>query len=33
VKTHLHHVFEKTGTTRQAQLVKLVAGYANALVG
>ena len=27
VKTHLHHVFEKTGTGRQAELVKLVAGY------
>lgn len=32
VKTHLHHVFEKTGTTSQADLVKLVAGYANALL-
>ena len=30
VKTHLHHVFEKTGTTRQAELVKLVAGYCRA---
>jgi DNA-binding CsgD family transcriptional regulator len=27
VKTHLHHVFEKTGTGRQADLIKLVAGY------
>jgi DNA-binding CsgD family transcriptional regulator len=27
VKTHLQHVFEKTGTSRQADLVKLVAGY------
>jgi DNA-binding CsgD family transcriptional regulator len=27
VKTHLHHVFEKTSTGRQADLVKLVAGY------
>jgi len=27
VKTHLHRVFEKTGTGRQADLVKLVAGY------
>jgi DNA-binding CsgD family transcriptional regulator len=27
VKTHLQHVFEKTGTGRQADLVKLVAGY------
>jgi FixJ family two-component response regulator len=32
VKTHLHHVFGKTGTTRQAELVKLIAGYSNALV-
>jgi DNA-binding CsgD family transcriptional regulator len=27
VKTHLHRVFEKTSTGRQADLVKLVAGY------
>lgn len=27
VKTHLHRVFEKTETSRQAELVKLVAGY------
>jgi DNA-binding NarL/FixJ family response regulator len=27
VKTHLHHVFQKTGTSRQAELVKLVAGH------
>jgi len=26
VKTHLHNVFRKTGTKRQADLVKLVAG-------
>jgi DNA-binding CsgD family transcriptional regulator len=26
-RTHLHHVFEKTGTGRQADLVKLIAGY------
>jgi DNA-binding CsgD family transcriptional regulator len=32
VKTHLHRVFAKTGTTRQADLVKLVAGYASPLV-
>jgi DNA-binding CsgD family transcriptional regulator len=31
VKTHLHHVFEKTGTSRQAELVKLVAGFMNPL--
>jgi DNA-binding CsgD family transcriptional regulator len=30
VKTHLQHVFEKTGTGRQADLVKLVAGYCQA---
>src|SRR5262249_4700100 len=33
VKTHLHHLFEKTGTSRQADLVKLVASYATPLVG
>jgi FixJ family two-component response regulator len=33
VKTHLHHLFEKTGASRQAELVKLVAGYANVLLG
>ena len=27
VKTHLRHIFEKTGTSRQADLVKLVAGF------
>jgi DNA-binding CsgD family transcriptional regulator len=27
VKTHLQHVFVKTGTKRQADLVKMVAGY------
>ena len=27
VKTHLHRIFEKTGTRRQADLVKLVASY------
>jgi DNA-binding CsgD family transcriptional regulator/PAS domain-containing protein len=32
VKTHLHRLFSKTGTTRQADLVKLVAGFANPLV-
>lgn len=32
-RTHLHHLFEKTGTSRQAELVKLVAGYANPLIG
>jgi DNA-binding CsgD family transcriptional regulator len=33
VKTHLHHLFGKTGTGRQVELVRLVAGYANALLG
>jgi DNA-binding CsgD family transcriptional regulator/PAS domain-containing protein len=31
VKTHLHRVFDKTGTSRQADLVKLLAGYASPL--
>jgi DNA-binding CsgD family transcriptional regulator len=31
VKTHLQHVFEKTGTNRQADLVKLVAGFVSPL--
>jgi DNA-binding CsgD family transcriptional regulator len=29
VKTHLQRVFEKTGTNRQAHLIKLVTGYMN----
>jgi DNA-binding CsgD family transcriptional regulator len=29
VRSHLRRLFEKTGTARQADLVKLVAGYAN----
>ena len=29
VRSHLRRLFEKTGTQRQADLVKLVAGYAN----
>jgi DNA-binding CsgD family transcriptional regulator len=33
VKTHLRHIFEKTGTNRQAELVKLVACFANPLMG
>jgi DNA-binding CsgD family transcriptional regulator len=33
VKTHLQHVFAKTGTSRQADLVKLVAGYMSPLAG
>jgi DNA-binding CsgD family transcriptional regulator/PAS domain-containing protein len=32
VKTHLKRVYEKTGTRRQADLVKLFAGYASPLV-
>jgi DNA-binding CsgD family transcriptional regulator len=31
VKTHLHHLFEKTGAGRQADLVRLVAGFASPL--
>ncbi|HEX2256242.1 MAG TPA: LuxR C-terminal-related transcriptional regulator [Afifellaceae bacterium] len=33
VKTHLGHLYEKTGSHRQADLVKLVAGYASPLIG
>jgi DNA-binding CsgD family transcriptional regulator len=32
VKTHLGHIYEKTGTNRQADLVKLVAGFSNPLM-
>jgi DNA-binding CsgD family transcriptional regulator len=32
VKTHLHRVFGKTGTSRQVELVRLVAGFANPLL-
>jgi DNA-binding CsgD family transcriptional regulator len=31
VKTHVSHLFEKTGTSRQADLVKLVAEYSGSL--
>jgi DNA-binding CsgD family transcriptional regulator len=31
VKTHLQHLFEKTGSNRQADLVKLVAGFMSPL--
>jgi DNA-binding CsgD family transcriptional regulator len=31
VKTHLSHLFEKTGSTRQADLVKLVAAFSSPL--
>jgi DNA-binding CsgD family transcriptional regulator len=33
VKTHLQHLFVKTGTGRQADLVKLVASYSSPLLG
>jgi DNA-binding CsgD family transcriptional regulator len=33
VKTHLYRLFDKVGVSRQADLVKLVAGFANPLVG
>ena len=33
VKTHLHRVFSKTGSSRQADLVKLAAGFSNPLAG
>jgi hypothetical protein len=32
VKTHLHRLFAKTETTRQADLVKLVAAFSTPLV-
>ncbi len=32
VKTHVGRLFEKTGASRQADLVKLVAGYSTPLV-
>jgi DNA-binding CsgD family transcriptional regulator len=31
VKTHLKHVFDKTATKRQTELVKLIAGYVSPL--
>jgi DNA-binding CsgD family transcriptional regulator len=33
IKTHLHRLFSKTGTARQADLVKLVAGFCSPLLG
>jgi DNA-binding CsgD family transcriptional regulator len=33
VKTHLGRLFVKTGTRRQADLVKIVAGFASPLIG
>jgi DNA-binding CsgD family transcriptional regulator len=32
VRTHVTHLFAKTGTARQADLAKLVAGYSTSLV-
>ncbi|MGA7994185.1 MAG: LuxR family transcriptional regulator, partial [Bradyrhizobium sp.] len=32
VKTHLGRLFVKTGAARQADLVKIVAGYASPLI-
>ena len=32
VKTNLSHLYEKTGVNRQADLVKLVAGFSNPFV-
>jgi DNA-binding CsgD family transcriptional regulator len=33
VKTHLQHIFGKTGTSRQADLVKLVIGFISPFIG
>jgi DNA-binding CsgD family transcriptional regulator len=33
VKSHLKHIFEKTGRSRQADLVKLIGEIANPMVG
>ena len=33
IKTHLGRLFAKTGVSRQADLVKLVAGFATPLAG
>lgn len=33
VKTHLGHLFQKTGARRQADLIKLVAGFSQPLIG
>jgi DNA-binding CsgD family transcriptional regulator/PAS domain-containing protein len=32
VRNHLHHLFEKTSTRRQADLIKLIGGFANPLI-
>jgi len=31
VKTHLQHLFEKTGMRRQIDLIRLIAGHTNPL--
>jgi DNA-binding CsgD family transcriptional regulator len=33
VKTHLKRLFEKTGARRQADLIKIFAGYSSPLLG
>ncbi|WP_426409190.1 helix-turn-helix transcriptional regulator [Bradyrhizobium ganzhouense] len=33
IKTHLHNVFRKTGTARQSELVKLIAGFERPATG
>ena len=33
VKTHLRNLFQKTGVKHQADLVKLVAGFSQSMVG
>jgi DNA-binding CsgD family transcriptional regulator len=33
VRTHLGNLFVKTGAGRQADLVKIAAGFANPLIG
>jgi DNA-binding CsgD family transcriptional regulator len=33
IKTHLNRLFDKTGACRQADLVKLVAGFSTPLAG
>jgi len=33
VKTHLRHVYEKTGASRQVDLAKIVAGFSSPLLG
>jgi DNA-binding CsgD family transcriptional regulator len=33
VKTHLHRLFTKTGAGSQAELVRIIAGFSNPLIG